>query len=99
MVVRRVVWIASAVAFLAGAVLTLVLVDRVLRFDSETVATGVTFAATIASAAATVALAWFGWVQLLVDRRKRDREERTATLRARAIARLARRSLVEMINQ
>jgi len=86
-------------ALVVGAVLTLVLVDRLLRFDSEAVATGVTLAATIATTAATVALAWFGWVQILVDRHKRERVERTATLRARAIARLARRSLVEMINQ
>ena len=44
---RRLPLVAVGVAFLAGAILTLVLVDRVLRFDSQAVATGVTIAATI----------------------------------------------------
>ena len=96
---RRVVLAALLVGTLVGGVLTVVLVDRLLRFESQAVETGVTLAATIASATATVALAWFGAVQLVVDRRKREREESAATLRARALARLARRSLVEMINQ
>ena len=96
---RRVVLAALIVGLGAGGVLTFVLVAQVLRFDSQAVETGVTLAATIVTALATGALAWFGWVQFVVDRHTRERTDRTATLRARAIARLARRSLVEMINQ
>jgi len=55
---------------LVGAALTVVLVDRLLRFDSEAVATGVTLAATIATALATVALAWYGRVQIAAARRQ-----------------------------
>ncbi|HXI64839.1 MAG TPA: hypothetical protein VNH14_10055 [Gemmatimonadales bacterium] len=57
-------------AFLAGALGTLVIVDRLLRFDSQAVATAVTLAATIATTAATVALAWYGWVQMSEPRRQ-----------------------------
>jgi len=96
---RRVVLAALIVGLVAGAVLTFVLLAQVLRFDSQAVETGVILAATIVTALATGVLAWFGWVQFVVDRHTRERTERTATLRARAIARLARRSLVEMINQ
>ncbi len=90
---------AIAVAFLAGAVLTLVLVDRVLRFDSQALTTGVTLAATIATTAATVALASFAAVQVSVERQRRDSEQRSADARLSANAFELREGLGGLILQ
>jgi hypothetical protein len=51
------------IVFLAGATLML-LVDPLLQLDSPAVANRVTLAGTIATAVATVALAWFAAVQV-----------------------------------
>lgn len=82
---RRLV-LAVLAAFLIGGVVTLVLVDRILRFDSQAVATGVTLAATIVATAATVALAWFGWAQVSAERQRRESDQRTAAARLSANA-------------
>jgi hypothetical protein len=67
---RRVVLAALVVGLFAGAALTVVLVDRLLRFDSQAVATWATVAATLATAVATVALAWYGSLQIAAARRQ-----------------------------
>jgi hypothetical protein len=94
---RRLFLAAVGVAFLTGAMLTLVLVDRVLRFDPQAVATGVTIAATIVTTVATVALAWFGGVQISEARRQRDSERRTADARLSATAFELRKPLADWI--
>ena len=67
---RRVLFAAAVVADLGGATLTLVLVDRLLRFDSQGGRDGVTLFAAIVTTAATVVLAWFAAVQVWDARRQ-----------------------------
>jgi len=57
------------IVFLAGATLTL-LVEPLLHLDSPAVTNSVTLAGTIATAVATVALAWFAAVQVWEARRQ-----------------------------
>ncbi len=73
------------------------LVDRVLRFDSEAVGTGVTLFATIATTGATMALAWFGWVQMQGERRKRESEQRVADAHLSTTAVELRKPLADWI--
>jgi len=85
---RRVVLAALVVGLFAGAALALVL-DRLLRFDSQGVASWATVAATIATAGATAALAVYGRVQIAAARR----QQRGVATSLRELVRGIRREL------